>query len=329
VRSRKVARHNESFPRATSGRAILSLQLQPFDPPVRRAHAMGLMIVSSVGISFGGLVIRSIETADVWQINFYRSLALIVTVTLIMVLRHGRAAPARVHGIGRPGLLAGIMLAAAGISFLQSITSTTVANTLFMLSAIPFFTAALAWIFLTEGLHRSTILTMIAAACGVGVMVAGGIGAGSLYGNVMGLATALCFSGYAIIVRRHREIEMLPALIVSGGLIVCISVLLRWGNLAIPLREIALCFLLGGVLSGLANALFIAASKHLAAAELTLFMLLEFALGPVWVWLFVAETPTAATIAGGTVVILSVAIRAMIELARNHRRRKRGIQTPF
>ncbi len=40
----------------------------------RRAFAMGLMVVSSVMISFGGLTIRNIAEADPWQINFYRSL---------------------------------------------------------------------------------------------------------------------------------------------------------------------------------------------------------------------------------------------------------------
>ncbi|MEO9874902.1 MAG: DMT family transporter [Anderseniella sp.] len=297
--------------------------------PSRRAWAMGLMIVSSVSISFGGLVIRAIEAADVWQINFYRSVALVVMVALIMSLRHGRAAMTRTRGIGRPGLLAGVMLAGAGICFLQSITNTTVANTLFMLSAIPFFTAALARVFLGERLMRTTVMAMCAAAVGIVVMVSGGIGAGSLYGNMMGLLTAFCFSCYTIIVRRYRGIEMLPALMVSGCIIIVISLVLRWGNLAIPLGDILLCFLLGGILSGLANALFIAASKHLAAAELTLFMLLEFALGPVWVWLFIAETPTRATIAGGTIVIGSVAIRAGLELTRNRKRHKAGIQPPL
>ena len=41
---------------------------------------MGLMVVSSVLISFGGLILRNIEAADVWQINFYRSLAFMVAV---------------------------------------------------------------------------------------------------------------------------------------------------------------------------------------------------------------------------------------------------------
>lgn len=295
----------------------------------RRAYAMGLMIVASIGISFGGLIIRNIEAADVWQINFYRSMALIAMVAGIMVVRYGSSAQARVRAIGRPGLLAGMLLAGATMSFLQSITNTTVANTLFMLSAIPFFTAALAWVILREPLVRSTLLTMLAAAVGIGVMVSGAVGAGSLYGNVMGLVTALSFSGYAIVVRRHREIEMLPALMVSGALIIVICLCLRWGDLSIPWREIVLCFILGGVLSGLANAFFITASKHLAAAELTLFMLLEFALGPVWVWLFVNEVPTPATILGGSIVIASVAIRALLELARNRRRRARGIRNPF
>jgi drug/metabolite transporter (DMT)-like permease len=297
--------------------------------PSRRAWAMGLMIVSSIGISFGGLIIRSIQSADVWQINFYRSIALIVMVALIMVMRHGRTAPAHIRGIGRPGLLAGFMLACAGMCFLQSITNTTVANTLFVMSGIPFCTAVLAWIFLGERLTRSTVLTMCVAAAGIVVMISGGIGAGSLYGNLMGLLTAVCFSCYAIILRRHRGIEMLPSLIVSGFFIILIAMVLRWGDLAIPLRDILLCFFLGGVLSGLANALFIAASKHLVAAELTLFMLLEFALGPVWVWLFIAEVPTSVTLAGGAIVVGSVAVRAGLELTRNRSRWKRGVQPPL
>lgn len=295
----------------------------------RRARAMGLMIVGSIGISFGGLIIRSIEEADVWQMLVYRSFALVVAVGILMWLRYGRATPGRIRAIGRPGLLAGLMLAGTTISFLQSITNTTVANTLFMLSAIPFFTAALAWLFLGERLMRATVMTMMAAAAGVAVMVSGGIGAGSLFGNLMGLAAALCFSGYAVVVRRHREIEMLPALMISGMIVFSVALALRWDDLAIPLQDVALCFLLGGVLSGAANALFIAASKHLVAAELTLFMLLEFALGPVWVWLFFAETPIAATVLGGSIVIASVAVRSGLEIARGRRRRKHRIGAPY
>lgn len=284
-----------------------------------RAQAMALMIFSSILISFGGLLIRLMQEADVWQILFYRSLALIGAISLLMCWRYGHNAPAKVHAIGRPGLLAGLMMSGATMSFLQSITNTTVANTLFMLSAIPFITAALAWLLLGEVLRRTTLITMVFAMTGIAVMVAGGIGAGSLYGNVMGLVTALCFSFYAIIVRRHREVEMLPVLMVSGSLVAGLSLILRWGDLSIPWHDIGLCLIIGGILSGGANALFMIAAKYLLAAELTLIMLLEFALGPIWVWIFLNEVPRQATIIGGLIVIGSVGLRAVTELRRTRR----------
>ncbi len=299
------------------------------EAPPRRTFAMALMVVSSVGISFGGLVLRSIEDADVWQINFYRSFALVFTVTVIMLFRYRGETVRKVRNIGRPGLLAGALLAGAGIAFLQAITNTTVANTLFTLSAIPFLSAALAWFFLREGLQRSTLVTMLAAAIGVGVMMAEGIGSGSFYGNGMALLTALLFSSYAIIVRRHRNIDMLPALMVSGVLIMVVSGALRWDDLGISTHDLLLCLLLGGGLSGLANALFIAASRHLVAAELTLFMLLEFALGPIWVWIFINEVPTEWTIVGGCIVILSVVLRALFQLRSDAARLRRGRNSPI
>ena len=221
------------------------------------------------------------------------------------------------------------MLAGAGICFLQAITNTTVANTLFTLSAIPFFTAAFAWLFLQEPLRPSTLLTMVFAALGIGVMMLDGLGGGSLYGNLMALSTALCFSGFAVVVRRHRGVDMLPTLMISGLLIIPIAIAMRWGDLVIPVHDILLCFLLGGVLSGIGNALFITASRHLAAAELTLFMLLEFALGPIWVWIFINEVPTGLTVTGGTIVILAVTVRALFELQRSTARLRRGRPSPM
>jgi drug/metabolite transporter (DMT)-like permease len=229
------------------------------EPTAQRFHAMGLMVLSSIGISFGGLVIRSMQEADAWQINLYRSLAFVLAISVIMVARYRGETAARIHSVGRPGIFGGAMLAAAGICFLQAITNTTVANTLFTLSAIPFFTAIMAWLFLRESLRGSTLATMFFAAIGIGVMMLDGLGGGSLYGNLMAFLTALCFSGFAVVVRRHRGVDMLPTLMISGLLIIPIAVVVRWGDLAISVHDVMLCFLLGGVLSGIGNALFIAA----------------------------------------------------------------------
>lgn len=288
---------------------------------------MGLMVLASVVISFSGLIIRNIEAADSWQINLYRGIAFLFAITVILAVQYGRQTTFHVLRIGRPGLIGGAFLAAAGICYLQALTHTTVATTLFILSAIPFITAGLAWVFLKERLGRATLATMTLAAAGIVTMVAEGFGTGSAYGNLMALSTALWFSGFAIVVRRHRRVDMLPSLLVSGAIIVVISFILRIDDLGISPRDLLLCFLWGAAMSGFANWLFIIASRHLLAAEITLFMLLEFALGPVWVWLFVDETPTLLTLLGGVLVIVSVAVRAFFELRRAKRSRLRDSQS--
>ena len=83
------------------------------------------------------------------------------------------------------------------------------------------------------------------------------------------------------------------------------------------ITDLLLCFTLGGLVAGFSNAIFIIASRHLLAAELTFFMLLEFTLGPIWVWIFINEVPTQWTILGGSVVISAVMINTFLEYTKS------------
>jgi drug/metabolite transporter (DMT)-like permease len=130
----------------------------------------------------------------------------------------------------------------------------------------------------------------------------------------MALITAISFALYAIIVRYKRQTEMLPVMLISSVIVITITLLVKSGDMAIPLRDILLCLFWGGCLSGYVNWAFIVASRHLAAAEVTLVMLLEFALGPLWVWMFIGETPSLWTVMGGCLIIVAVALRAIFEL---------------
>lgn len=277
-----------------------------------RQLAILLMIASSVVISFSGLVVRLLDAGPL-VMNFYRALFLMGAIVVLLVLRYRAAAIVRVIGVGWPGLMAGAMLAGAGITFLQSMTHTTVANTLFVLGGIPFVTSGLAWIFLKEKPSRPTLVTMIIAFFGIVIMIGEGFTIGSAYGNVMALMTTFFFSIYAVIVRFNRQVDMLPAILISTVLIMAMTGLTQRGVLPISKDDLWLCLLWGGVMSGFTSASFIVASRHIIAAELTIFMLLEFALGPVWVWLFVNEIPSTWTLTGGALVIVAVLGRSILE----------------
>ena len=275
---------------------------------------MFYMVVSSVVISFGGLIMRSLETTDPLQISFHRSLSLLGAVIVFLLIRYRRESIQVTRNIGWPGVVGGGLLGCAGLAHLQAIANTTIANSMFILGSIPFFTALFAWVLLKEKLQRRTLVPMLIAAVGLGVMVKEGMQVGAGYGIIMAILTAVCFSVYAVIVRSRRRVQMLPTLIVSSLVMMAFSAIATKGDIKVSYHDALLCIIWGAVLSGIANFLFLFASRHLAAAEVTLFMLLEFALAPIWVWWVVNETPSLWTVVGGALIMGAVVIRSVIEL---------------
>ena len=302
------------LPRAHTSEMAIGTSI-PHAIDSRRSYAMLLMMAGSVLISFGGLVQRNLITEDPWQISFYRSLGMFAAIAIIIICRYRPShLPRTLIDIGRLGLLGGVLASVAGITFMQALTHTTIANALFILGTIPFFAALFACVLLGEKLRRTTLLTMMGAAIGLGIMVAKGMSAGSGFGNAMALITAVSFALYAVTVRYKRQTEMSPVMLLSAMIIVAISLVVKMGDVTLPLHDILLCLFWGGCLCGFVNWAFIIASRHLAAAEVTLIMLLEFSLGPLWVWLFIGETPSLWTLLGGGLIIVAVALRAIFEL---------------
>ncbi len=275
---------------------------------------MFYMVVSSTVISFGGLIMRSLETTDPLQVSFHRSLSLLGAVIVFLLIRYRRESIQVTRNIGWPGVVGGVLLGCAGLAHLQAMANTTIANSMFILGSIPFFTALFAWVLLKEKLQRRTLVAMLIAAVGLGVMVKEGMEIGAGYGIIMAILTAVCFSVYAVIVRSRRRVQMLPTLIVSSLVIMAFSAIATKGDIKVSYHDALLCIIWGAVLSGIANFLFLFASRHLAAAEVTLFMLLEFALAPIWVWWVVNETPSLWTVVGGALIMGAVVIRSAIEL---------------
>ena len=273
-----------------------------------------LLIVGSIGISFGGLIMRYISSADPWQIAFYRGLAFLFSIFLFLYYKYRFEIFKTVKNTGFSGIAGGFLLMLANLLFIQSLAKTSIANTLFTLSSIPFLTAILAFIFLKEKVSLRTMIIMIFAFTGIFIMINDGLESGGFLGNILAFVCAISFSGFVIILRKSRNMDMLPANIVTGILIICVSFVICLGNMKVPIKEILLCFLWGGVLSGFVNTVFIFSTRYLLASEATIFMLLEFALGPFWVWIFLNETISHKTFFGGTIVMVSVAIYSIFEI---------------
>ena len=80
-----------------------------------------LLITGFVGISFGGLIMRNINTADPWQIAFYRALAFLFPITLILFHQHRLGIVTNIKKIGYPGMTGGFFLMLAQLLFIQRV----------------------------------------------------------------------------------------------------------------------------------------------------------------------------------------------------------------
>ena len=279
-------------------------------------YPKGVILVLLAGTcwSFAGLVIRLTENVAEWQILFYRSLFLVITLWLYLVIKNGRQVFAVFKAAGKTGCIAGMILATGFASWIFAITHTTVANALFVLACSSFIAAILGQIVLKERVRFSTWLYMSVAASGVAIMVIEAIGIGTLLGNLFALGAATSFAVFAVALRKGKNTDMTPAVCWAGLWALGIGAVMMLSKdmaFIISLRDLALCASLGVVQVGLGLILFTAGSRYVPTAEMVLLSLTEVVLGPVWVWLVIDEIPTLYTMVGGVIVLGAIASQAI------------------
>ena len=270
----------------------------------------GLVLLSGVFLSIGGPLIRLLDEADEWQFLTYRALALVLFLWVVLALRYPGRVWATLRAAGWAGVLAGGFLSCAFVGFVFSITHSTVANTLFLLSAAPFAAALLGWLVLGERVGRATWLAMLGAFAGVAVMIGEGLVEHDLFGDLAALGAALAFAAFSVTLRHGRRVDMMPAVMCAGvisGIGAVAACLINGSTLVIPAGDVGLSFIYGALGIGGGLLLFTAGSRYVPAAELTLLSLTEVVLGPLWVWLAFSEEPSVATLAGGAMLLVSIA----------------------
>ncbi len=283
-------------------------------------YRLGLsyMFAAMLFTSIAGIVLRLVEEADGWQVLFYRSSALVVTLVPFIAWRYGARTGRAFSAIGRTGLVAAACLAAAFSLFIFALYETTVANVVFTIGLTPLLAALFAWIALRETLAPATWAAMLVALAGIGLMFGDGLARGTLLGNAFALGCALCYAAALVAMRKGRAVDMIPAVCLAGVLATLVSWLAA-PDLGVSGRDLGLAATLGVVQLGFQYILVTAAIRHVPAAEVALIGRASLVLAPIWVWLGVGEVPSTLTLAGGTVVFLAITGHGVIALRRSRR----------
>lgn len=278
--------------------------------------AAALVLLAGFLWSLQGVTIRLLETATSEQTIFWRNLSQCIALILFIAIRNRGDVIGAIQRAGRLAVLGGTFQTISSVTVVFAFAYTTVANVNFILSTSPFMAGFLAWIFLRERLSSRTIVAMAVALAGVGIMMLDGLTGGHLIGNGLVVITTLCFSALAVILRTNRHVDMLPTIFWGAGFGTIAGLILSGGEVSLPMHDILLCVVMGAIQIGLGQALFILASRHVAAALLAFLSLSEIVLGPIWAWLGVNEVPSDLTLIGGGVVIAALVWQAWMGARR-------------
>ena len=271
----------------------------------------GTLLVACAAVcwSTGGLIARLVTT-DPWTTNLWRSLF----ASLFLAVALGAIQGREIFALWRrwPVLTVASCMALASTCFILSLARTSVANTLILMSTGPYVAGLLGWLLLGERVLRRTWLAMGVALAGAAVMVSGSYARGTFVGDGLAIVMAASFATATVLVRRHPEISMAPAAALATALTALVALPLASPLQTAP-RDLALLAFFGIGQFGVGFLLFMVGARAIPAAQTSLIGMLETVLGPLWVWLVLNERPTAATVAGGALILAALLVSGLMD----------------
>ncbi len=272
--------------------------------------------------SSGGLLIKMTSVSG-FEVNLGRCFFAAITIALLTKFKALKA--------DKFTLLASVFYVGALSFFAVANKMTTAANAIFLQYTAPIYILIFAPVVLKEKFRFSDLLTVIVCIFGMTLFFVDSTPNANLtsesqfIGNILGLCSGVSLGGYILLLRHPKALKQNPASSVFYGNIFAIFVMLPfvvskpsvWSG-----KDIFAVVMLGVFQIGLAYYLFTyGVSKGVRSLDASIIGFIEPLLNPVWVFLFIGETPSSWAILGGIIIISAVIFHT---LKQNHKRLRRN-----
>jgi len=271
-----------------------------------------LIFWGALCLSFGGLIVKSFEGANLWQILFWRQFFFAIIIILYLLFSYRKNFFKSFYKSGLPGFVAGLFLSVGFAAYVFSMYTTTVANTNFIITTETIFLAIFGYFFLKEKINLITFISIILGMSGVLLIVGSSLSIQSneqFLGNVVAFIMPISFAILVIIIRKYPNVDMVPSQLTAGIAAAIIGFLIA-GKLSISPHDLFLAFLAGFFQIGFGFILITTGSQTTPAAVVGVLMLTESVFGPLWAWLFINEEPPISVLIGGGIIICSILLQS-------------------
>jgi drug/metabolite transporter, DME family len=217
--------------------------------------------------------------------------------------------------------LAGIVYAATLTLFVLSTKLTTAANAIFLQATAPLYLLLLSPLLLGEHFKRRDLIYLVAVAigmfsCFIGRPDATATAPDPMRGNLLGVLCSVVWALTLVALRYVERDHSRPGLGMSAVALGNVFASIAAMPFALPLPvastgEWITIVYLGVCQIGLAYVCLTAGIRHLQALEVSLLLLVEPVLNPVWTWILRGESPGTWTMVGGGIILTATALRSL------------------
>lgn len=213
-------------------------------------------------------------------------------------------------------IICSIMMGASNIFFITAVKTTTVANVVIIFSTSALFSALIAYILYREKITRNILYSSFFMFVGLYIIFNDSLEFGSLKGNIYALLCTILFCISFVFLSKYKEMDRIVLTAFSG---IAISVLAFFlsEDLNIDLHNLLIVMFMGLIISSFSRVLIGNGTKYISASEVSLLMLIETIMAPIWVWIFLNEIPTIYTFIGGSIIIITLIINSLYTLKNN------------
>ena len=271
-----------------------------------------LIFLGATCLSFGGLIVKSFEGANLWQILFWRQTFFAIIVAFYLLISYKKKFFKSFYNSGLAGLIAGFVLSIGFSAYVFAMYNTTVANTNFIITTETIFLAVFGYFFLKEKINLITFISIILGMSGVLLIIGSSLSIQSseqFIGNIVAFIMPISFAILVVIIRKYPNVDMVPAQFTAGILAAIIGYFIA-GKLSISPHDLFLALMAGFFQIGFGFILITIGSQTTPSAVVGVLMLTEAVFGPLWAWLFINEIPPMSVLIGGGIIIFSILLQS-------------------
>jgi drug/metabolite transporter (DMT)-like permease len=268
---------------------------------IRGAAAGRLLIVTTALLwSLAGVFIKFLDLPPL-TIVFYRSVFAALVFTPFLRRKDWR--------IDRPILISVISYTAAISAFVSANKLTTAANAIVLQYTAPLFVFLFSGLVLGEKISRLNGFTLATSMIGVAIIFLGSAGQPDMAGVLLALLSGVLFAAYMINLRKTQAVSPVYLTWINNLVCALLLLLVVKSQLGLTSTQLGIVAVMGAVQLGLPYFLFSKGLQTVPLQEASLIALIEPVLNPLWVALTVGEIPSFATLAGGGLIVVALAVR--------------------